>query len=113
HCGARVLAGGRISGDLQPMLGRANTTSGVDACAHIHHANAAHAHGSLVLQVAERRDKDAVHPGRVEDGGAFGDSDLLTVNRQLYFGDGGWAHATPRKQTPAGQAWLTRCSSTS
>jgi hypothetical protein len=74
----------RIGDDLHAGVDRADTGGGQDAAAGFHQAEAADAHGSFVLQVAESGDGDAVHAGGVEDASARGDADGLAVDGEIY-----------------------------
>ena len=96
--------------DLHARFALADARRGVDARAHVHHADTAHANRRLVLLVAQRRDRDPVQPRRVEDRRALRDRDVAAVDRE---GDR-LAHATApiRKHTPAWQTPLA-CASTS
>ena len=102
----------------------ANARGSVDALADVDYADAANAHRTLILLVAQGRDADPVHACGIEDGGIGGHDDAAVVDGQLnrrgldeyccrrrivlfvtHDGCG-------RKQTPAGQRFSFRCWST-
>ncbi len=72
-----------IGDDFHAGLDRADARSGEDARAGVHDAEAADAHGSLVLQMAKCGDVDAVHARRIEDASAGGHADGLAVESNV------------------------------
>jgi hypothetical protein len=72
-----------IGDDLHAGLDRANAGGGEDARASVHDAKAADADGSLVLQMAEGGDVDAVHARGIEDAGAGGNADGTAVESDV------------------------------
>jgi hypothetical protein len=90
--------------DLHVRLALADARGGIDARPDVHDADAADADRRLVLLVAERRDRDPVQAGGVEDRRALRDRDLEAVDRE---GDR-LAHARSYPEAHAGLAEALR-----
>src|SRR5271156_3151475 len=105
-----------------------NARCRVHARAHVHHADAANADGLFVLLMAQRGNRDVMHPSGVEYRGSGRDGNFSSVNRKLYQRAGAHVRTcltaaklcaalslvpTPHGQTPAGQFRCKICASTS
>ena len=77
-----------IRDHLHARLDRPDTGRGEHARSCIHDAQATNTNGSLVLQMAQRGNRDPVHARGIEDTGARGHAHRLPVNR--YVNDANW-----------------------
>src|SRR4029077_12935247 len=109
--------GSRIGLHYHPGIHLPYAGGGISPRLYVHHAHATDRYRGFVLLVAKHRNWNSVSARRVKNCGARGHGDRLTINGKLHIARARpmMAHACPPcgKQTPAGQRWLTRCSSTS
>ena len=88
--------------DGHPRLALPDARSRIHALPHVHHANAANAHRSFILLMAQRGDGNSLHASRIENCGSGRHRDALPIDRQLHTGRCLCAHRRPPvKQTPA------------
>ena len=80
---ARIQNLFRIGDHLHSGFHRTYARSGKYARAGIHDAQTADADGSLVLQMAQRGNADAVHPCGIENGGSVGHAHGFPVDRDV------------------------------